>query len=211
MAINTDISPRKSPRQARSAATVEVIHDATLQVLVSQGLQALTTARVADRAGVSVGSIYQYYPNKQALLIAVLERHLETVIRAVEQACAARRGQPLAAMAEAVVRAYVDAKLHRPDVSRALYAMPSSAATDTLVARITVRGQLALCDLLASCSDARVLEPTLVAAVWAGALVGPVQMLLTEAIPLERSAVVREQLIALSLAYLRTVARPVHA
>lgn len=208
MTFNTEVSPRKSPRQARSVATVEVILDATIQVLVSQGLQALTTARVAARAGVSVGSIYQYYANKQALLIAVLERHLEMVIRSMEEACAAQRGQTVAVMAESVVLAYVDAKLQRPGVSRALYAMPSTAATDAIIARVTTRGQLALCDLLASCSDARFLEPSLVAAVWTGALVGPVQMLLTNVIPLERSAAVTQQLTQLSVAYLRAVVRP---
>ncbi len=208
MTLNSEISPRKSPRQARSVATVEVILDATTQVLVDQGLQTLTTARVAARAGVSIGSIYQYYPNKQALLIAVLERHLEMVIRALEAACAEQRGQTLDEIAQAIVCAYVKVKLERPAVSRALYAVPSSAATDAIVSRISVRGQLALCDLLASCDDARFLEPSLVAAVWTGALVGPVQMLLTGVIPLERSDMVKQQLTLLSLAYLREVARP---
>lgn len=53
----------------------------------------LTTTRVADRAGVSVGTLYQYYPNKQSLLADVLERHLGQVVDAIEKACPLEQGQ----------------------------------------------------------------------------------------------------------------------
>src|SRR5215813_6624914 len=56
--------PRKTPIQARSAVTVEAISEATIQVLLSHG-ERLTTTRIAERAGVSVETLYQYYPNKQ--------------------------------------------------------------------------------------------------------------------------------------------------
>src|SRR5579862_5736285 len=62
--------PRKTPIQARSAVTVEAISEATIQVLLSHGTERLTTTRIAERAGVSVGTLYQYYPNKQSLLFA---------------------------------------------------------------------------------------------------------------------------------------------
>jgi AcrR family transcriptional regulator len=68
--------PRKTPLQARSTVTVEAISEATIQVLLSHGAGRLTTTRVAQRAGVSVGTLYQHYPNKQSLLFAVLENHL---------------------------------------------------------------------------------------------------------------------------------------
>ena len=58
--------PRKTPIQARSTVTVEAIFEATIQVLLSRGADRLTTTRVAERAGVSVGTLYQYYPNKQS-------------------------------------------------------------------------------------------------------------------------------------------------
>ena len=54
------------------------ISEATIQVLISQGGDRLTTTRVAERAGVSVGTLYQYYPNKESLLFAVAEDHMET-------------------------------------------------------------------------------------------------------------------------------------
>jgi AcrR family transcriptional regulator len=62
------ISARKRPRQARSAALVATILEAAIRVLAKEGAQRFTTARVAEKAGVSVGSLYQYFPNKEAIL-----------------------------------------------------------------------------------------------------------------------------------------------
>ncbi|MGL3109836.1 TetR family transcriptional regulator [Bradyrhizobium sp. BR 1432] len=62
------ISSRKQPQQARSTGLVAAILDAAVQVLAKEGAQRFTTARVAERAGVSVGSLYQYFPNKAAIL-----------------------------------------------------------------------------------------------------------------------------------------------
>jgi len=65
---NAGISSRKQPQQARSADLVAAILDAAVQVLAKEGAQRFTTARVAEKAGVSVGSLYQYFPNKAAIL-----------------------------------------------------------------------------------------------------------------------------------------------
>src|SRR5882724_427346 len=65
---SASISSRKQPQQARSSELVAAILDAAVQVLTKEGAQRFTTARVAERAGVSVGSLYQYFPNKAAIL-----------------------------------------------------------------------------------------------------------------------------------------------
>ena len=78
--------PRKTPIQTRAAVTVDAISEATIQVLLKQGVNRLTTTRVAERAGVSVGTLYQYYPNKQSLLFAALADHLDSVAAALEAA-----------------------------------------------------------------------------------------------------------------------------
>jgi AcrR family transcriptional regulator len=62
------IASRKQPQQARSTELVAAILEAAVQVLASEGAQRFTTARVAEKAGVSVGSVYQYFPNKAAIL-----------------------------------------------------------------------------------------------------------------------------------------------
>jgi AcrR family transcriptional regulator len=64
----TQISSRKQPKQARSGELLAAILEAAVQVLAKEGAQRFTTARVAEKAGVSVGSVYQYFPNKAAIL-----------------------------------------------------------------------------------------------------------------------------------------------
>src|SRR5437870_11008929 len=109
----TALEPRKTPVQARAEVTVEAICEATIQVLLSHGAERLTTTRVAERAGVSVGTLYQYYPNKRSLLFAVLEHHLNNVAGGVEAACESACHKPLAEMIKEMVEAFVDAKMER--------------------------------------------------------------------------------------------------
>ena len=115
------LSPRKRPRQARAAVTLDAIFEATIQVLVSDGPRRLTTTRVAERAGVSVGTMYQYFPHKQALFYALNERYLDIVADKVEATCRAQQGAEVAAMVEALVTTYWQAKTERAEVTRALY------------------------------------------------------------------------------------------
>lgn len=67
---------RKQPRQARSRETVEALLEAAAQVFERHGYAAGTTNRIAARAGVSIGSLYQYFPSKDAILLALVERHV---------------------------------------------------------------------------------------------------------------------------------------
>ncbi len=73
MSDSGDTRARRVPRQERSRAIVEAILEAARRILTHDGLAALTTSRIADLAGVSVGSLYRYFPNKQAIVAAVLE------------------------------------------------------------------------------------------------------------------------------------------
>ncbi len=142
------IEPRKTPVQARSAATVQAIYEATIQVLLHHGPERLTTIRVAKRAGVSVGTLYQYYPNKQALLFAVLERHLAYVSDAVVQVCDQNHHEPLPVMVEAVVQAFVRAKLEQRDTALALYRIASELGSEKLIARLRKRSLVAMVAML---------------------------------------------------------------
>src|ERR1700736_4130027 len=116
------LEPRKTPIQTRSEVTVDAISEATIQVLLSAGPDQLTTTRVAERAGVSVGTLYQYFPNKHSLLFSVLEQHLNRVADSVELACRHNHGEQVSTMVDSVVQAFVDAKMERADISMALYA-----------------------------------------------------------------------------------------
>src|SRR5262245_9490004 len=78
--------PRKHASQQRSRATVDALIEATARILVKEGFDSASTNRIAEQAGVSVGSLYQYFPSKEALVAAVIQRHqqeLQRVARAV--------------------------------------------------------------------------------------------------------------------------------
>jgi AcrR family transcriptional regulator len=108
----------KRPKQARSKATVEAIVEATRQVFEAEGHGRTTTTRIAARAGVSVGSLYQYFPDKQALIARYFERRLADDV-AVMQAVA-ERGADLAP--DALVELVIEAMVERFREERALYA-----------------------------------------------------------------------------------------
>jgi len=77
---------RKAPRQARSRATIDAMLDAAAHILGDRGWTGLTTNAVAETAGVSIGSLYQYFPNKLALIEAVRRRHFDEVLAVLRAA-----------------------------------------------------------------------------------------------------------------------------
>jgi len=114
-------APRKKPAQKRSRATVDAIVDATARVLVRDGYDALSTNRVAREARVSVGSLYQYFPGKEALVAAVMEQYAS---RMQENIAARLQDAGTAATAEEVatemIRAMLAAQQSEPRLHRAL-------------------------------------------------------------------------------------------
>lgn len=200
--IAATLKPRKSPVQARSVVTVEALHAAAIQVLIEEGLNRCTTTRIAERAGASVGSLYQYYPNRDALLAAVLEKHLEGIAAAVEGACQEHRGKPLPEMASAFVLAFLAAKLRDPEEAKALYAVAEERGGAVLASRMRARIVAAVAAMLASARDARFDDPAMVATIALGALVGPVQALLKEHAPAQFRARLERELVLLVMAYL---------
>lgn len=110
--------PRKHASQERSRATVDALVEATARILVKEGFDKASTNRIAEVAGVSVGSLYQYYPGKEALVVAVIERHNQEIMQLVRAALAEVAAQPLEKavrrMVAAAVEAHrIDPKLHR--------------------------------------------------------------------------------------------------
>ena len=198
---------RKTPVQARSAVTVEAIFEAAVQVLLKEGTERLTTTRVAERAGVSIGTLYQYFPNKQSLLYAVLELHLLEVLASLEQACAQLHHQPLARMADAVVQAFVDAKLRRADASAALYAIASDLQSAALLKRLSKRVVAAISAMLCTASDGSFVEVQAVAAMLYAAMAGATRATLEAGASVKMVRALREQLVLLCGAYLRAANR----
>lgn len=115
--------PRKLPKQVRSREMVEIILTATARVLVREGYEGTTTNRIAEVAGVSVGSLYQYFPNKESLLVTLMERHLRQMMAVFDEKFGKLKGTKLEdavyALIEAAVRAHaVDPELHRAFVEQ---------------------------------------------------------------------------------------------
>ncbi|MCO4762639.1 MAG: TetR/AcrR family transcriptional regulator [Myxococcales bacterium] len=108
---------RKHPRQDRSKATVKAIVEATARVLVDEGFGHVTTNRVAKVAGVSVGSLYQYFPNKEALIMAVAERHAQMMVDLLGETMTDLSDQPI----EVAVRTYVEAMIQAHLIDPALH------------------------------------------------------------------------------------------
>ena len=113
-------TPRKRPRQARSRETVDAILDATAQVLIRQGFDALTTNAVAAKAGVSIGSLYQYFPNKEALVSALIDHHVLAVNSAILAELVAVSQLPIAQAARRVIELTIRAHTVEPELHRAL-------------------------------------------------------------------------------------------
>jgi len=199
----SSLKPRKSPVQARSSVTVDALHTAAFQVLIHEGLHRCTTTRIAERAGTSVGSLYQYYPNRDALLAAILEQHLDAVAVAVEEACRAQRGKRIADMAAALVRGFLSVKLRDPEQSKALYAVAYDRGGRVLAARLRKRMVAAASDMLVSAADAQIDDPITVATFALGSMVGPVQFLLEGNAPTKFKARMESELIAIVSGYLR--------
>lgn len=153
-AAPASLTPRKRPRQARSAATLDAIFEATIQVLLADGMRALTTTRVAERAGVSVGTMYQYFPHKQSLIYALNERYLEVLADKVETTCRAQAGRPVAEMLAALIETYWRAKTERAEVTRALYRSVVEMDNEALVEAFARRVDAATTTMLESALDA---------------------------------------------------------
>ncbi len=88
MAQEDELTPRKQPRQRRSRATVDAIVEAAARVFALQGYAGGSTNRIAERAGVAIGSLYEYFPNKASILVAVAERHLDRMMADVDRVLA---------------------------------------------------------------------------------------------------------------------------
>lgn len=196
------LEPRKSPRQTRSAVTVDAIFEAAIQVLLSDGPARLTTTRVARRAGVSVGTLYQYFPNKRALLFATLERHLAMIVDAVEAACLEQHGAPAARMAEAVVQSYLRAKMKQYEASRALYLVGAELPALALIEAASRRGEDAIAAMLATASDGAFADPRLVARIMLAAVYGTARAFFERDLHPALGGEVEEQLTIMCRSYL---------
>ncbi|MBX3206741.1 MAG: TetR family transcriptional regulator [Labilithrix sp.] len=120
MARRPATSPRKNASQERSRATVDALLAATARVLVRDGYDHASTNKIAEAAGVSIGSLYQYFPSKEALVAAVIERHIGEMMDVVRTSLVRVAALPLREAARELVRVMIEAHRIEPKLHRVL-------------------------------------------------------------------------------------------
>jgi AcrR family transcriptional regulator len=120
MATRTRMNPRKSASQERSRATVDALLGATARILVKDGYDRASTNRIARAAGVSIGSLYQYFPSKEALVAAVIDRHMQEMMRLLRDALVKVAMRPVKEAARELVKIMIDAHRVNPRLHRVL-------------------------------------------------------------------------------------------
>lgn len=118
MATRSRTRPRKSASQERSRSTVAALLEATARVLVKEGYENASTNKIAATAGVSIGSLYQYFPSKEALVAAVIDQHKQDMMQLVRETFARVMAEPVETAVREIVTVLIEAhridpKLHR--------------------------------------------------------------------------------------------------
>lgn len=143
------LKPRKLPRQTRSTAMVELILEAATRVLSKESLDGFTTNRVADVAGISVGSLYQYFPNKNALVAALIEREHVRLADAIEASLQQVEGLSLRSGVARLIEIGIAYQFGNPLYAAALDHEERRLPVDAVVAGSRARMVLALQQMLA--------------------------------------------------------------
>jgi len=112
--------PRKNASQERSRATVDALVEATARILVREGFEKTSTNRIAEIAGVSVGSLYQYFPGKEALVAAVIDRHNEEIMGIVRATLTEVTDMPIEKAVRRLVAVAIEAHRINPKLHRVL-------------------------------------------------------------------------------------------
>lgn len=115
-------SGRRQPQQRRARQTVEALLDAVIRILKRDGSPAVTTNRIAEVAGVSIGSVYQYFPHKRAIFEALHRRHLEQIDRLIQDTIVEHAESSLDELVRALIEAMVEAHLCDPELYALMYA-----------------------------------------------------------------------------------------
>lgn len=113
-------NPRKKPSQARSRVTVDALIEATARILVRESFDKASTNRIAEAAGVSIGSLYQYFPSKEALVAAVIDRHKQDLMQVARDVLAEVAALPLEEAVRRLVTVAIEAHRFDPRLHRVL-------------------------------------------------------------------------------------------
>jgi AcrR family transcriptional regulator len=190
---------RRTPGDAKSESLVRAVVDAAIAELAAHGHAGLTTNRVAERAGVSIGSLYQYFPNKEAIAAAVFERYLQSYTDVFLRALHAP-GATYGELLQRIVVASVDAYRAQPRIHRYLFELQSSTKMHDRIGAMIGLGMEAVTALFRATgmTDERARE---IALVLAHSFVGVCIAVFQHAI--ENPSTIADRFIAMARGYLR--------
>jgi AcrR family transcriptional regulator len=131
---------RRRPKQRRSRQTVDAILEAVIRLLKRRGANAITTNRIAEIAGVSIGSVYQYFPDKRAIFVALHQRHVDSIDRMIQSKLVEHAASPLKDLVRAMVEGMVEAHETDPELYELLFAQVPHRADGTQEFAVRLHG-----------------------------------------------------------------------
>lgn len=195
----TPNKPRKKARQARSQATVDAIVQATAHILREKGAHKLSTNAVAKRAGVSIGSLYQYFPNKESLILELGRQRAERMLTTLSGLAAGSL--------EDIVRGYVAANIAEQRKDPALQAALTTASLTHGIGRLRTdlaRGRQVVAAFLSlHLDDLRIADPEMAAFICVGSVSSLLHGATLEDPALLNNPAFGEEVVQLVLRYLR--------
>ena len=204
MSRRASVPHRRQPQQLRARQTVDAILEAVIRILKREGSGAVTTNRIAEVAGVSIGSVYQYFPDKRAIFAALHQRHIEQIDRAIETALIQNASVTLERLTRALVDAMIDTHSADPELHDLFVAhvSPQAAGTKSFAERMHGTFRLALSARSSELKKGRNLEMHVfvVTRIFESLCHGAVQQRSTH-LPL---AEVKAEIVRVILAYLRS-------
>ncbi|MGA9522294.1 MAG: TetR/AcrR family transcriptional regulator [Myxococcaceae bacterium] len=204
MSLRPSMSPRKLPRQDRAKATVDAILKATARILVKEGYEATSTNRVALAAGVSVGSLYQYFPSKEALILAVMERHVDAILGRLQSRLIELIDEPLEKVARELVHELIEAHRVNPKLHQVLIQQVPRMGKLTCLDEVDHRlAQLVCAYLTAHRDEVDVENPELTAYVIVKAAEAVTHSVINERPELLDNGGLEKELVRLILSYVR--------
>ncbi len=176
------VAPRKHARQERSRSTIDVLLEATARVVSKAGLDRATTNRIAEVAGVSVGSLYQYFPGKEALLAALIEREAQHDLAAMREVMAGCAHLPLPQAVAQSVAALVKRHARDPALYRWMLTYVPALGQHPKVRAVAAEGRALLRDVLGARRDelAPGVEPAMAAMILGSAVEASIHTALFE-------------------------------
>ncbi len=204
MPPRTAMIPRKAPTQERAKATVDAIVKATARILVKDGYEATSTNQVAKAAGVSIGSLYQYFPSKEALVMAVMERHVDSMLGSFQARLLELMNEEVEKVAPALVHELIEMHRVNPKLHQVLVQQVPRIGKLTKLEEMNRRvAQLVSAYLIAHRDEVDVASPELAAYVIVKAAEAIIHASVIERPELLGNGVLEREIVRLVLSYVR--------